>query len=262
MSVTFEELFDNHTESIGISPSAQIHYLATTDDSETEAAILTEADSSIPTVYNGLPRTGITIDKRVNETQWTLAVTYEFDRGVGYSSYTFDTGGGRQHITQSIQTRGAYGPQASSAVMGAIGYDGENVNGVDIMVPTYNFTETHYFADTLITPAYKLTLFSITGCVNNDMFRGFAPGELLFLGASGSKRGNDLWEIQYRFSGSPNQVGIVVGDITGISKYGWDYMWVQYADDVDGTTQQIYKKPVAAYVEQVYPAAIFANLGI
>lgn len=91
---------------------------------------------------------------------------------------------------------------------------------------------------------------------------GLAAGECLFLGASGSKRGAEDWEITYRFAGSPNRTGLVVGPITGISKKGWEYMWVRYADSEDAAARTIVKKPVAVYIERVYEEGNFAALGI
>ena len=41
-----------------------------------------------------------------------------------------------------------------------------------------------------------------------------------------------------------------VGSISGIAKHGWDYLWVQYGEDVDSSAKIRIKKPVAAYVEQ------------
>ena len=43
----------------------------------------------------------------------------------------------------------------------------------------------------LVTGGYKATLFYLTGKVNGGPFKGFAPGEVLFLGASGSQRGSE-----------------------------------------------------------------------
>jgi len=85
---------------------------------------------------------------------------------------------------------------------------------------------------------------------------------VLFLGASGSKRSSEDWEITYRFASQPNRTGIVVGDITGISKKGWEYMWVRYRDTEDGSAKALVKRPVAAYVEQVYRDGDFSQLGI
>ena len=58
------------------------------------------------------------------------------------------------------------------------------------------------------------------------------------------------------------KTGLTVGDITGIDKKGWEYMWVRYADAEDTTAKAIVKKPVAVYVEKVYDAGNFADLGI
>jgi len=47
---------------------------------------------------------------------------------------------------------------------------------------------------------------------------------VLFLGATGSERGegpDDDWEITFRFAANPNQTGLSVGSISGISKKGW-----------------------------------------
>jgi hypothetical protein len=136
------------------------------------------------------------------------------------------------------------------------------VEGVDITVPVYHFSETHYFDDAVVTGAYKATLFLLTGTVNNAGFKGFSAGEVLFLGASGSKRGKEPWEVSFKFAASPNVTGLSVGDITGIAKKGWEYLWVRYNDQEDTVAKVLVKRPVAAYVEQVYGYGNFAGLGI
>ncbi|MCK4343502.1 MAG: hypothetical protein KAY37_17450 [Phycisphaerae bacterium] len=78
-----------------------------------------------------------------------------------------------------------------------------SVEGVDIAVPVYHFSETHYLPDAIVSPAYRGTLFSLTGKVNGGAFKGFAAGECLFLGAAGAKRGSGDWEITFRFAASP-----------------------------------------------------------
>lgn len=103
-------------------------------------------------------------------------------------------------------------------------------------------------------------LFYLTGRVNHAPFKGFAAGEVLFLGASGSQRGQEDWEVTFSFAASPNVTGLAVGQITGIAKKGWEYLWVRYEDAVDAHT--LVKQPAAAYVEQVYPYGDFALLGI
>ncbi len=53
-----------------------------------------------------------------------------------------------------------------------------------------------------------------------------------------------------------------MGNITGIDKKGWEYMWVRYADAEDAAAKAIVKKPVAVYSEKVYKQGNFAGLGI
>jgi len=102
----------------------------------------------------------------------------------------------------------------------------------------------------------------MTGTTNSAPFRGFSTGEVLFLGAAGSKRADGDWEITFRFAGSFNETGITVGSIIGINKNGWDYLWVRYEDKDDMGAQSIVKQPTAAYVERVYRVTSFASLGI
>ena len=63
-----------------------------------------------------------------------------------------------------------------------------------------------------------------------------------------------------------------MGEITGISKLGWEYlpaprlrqagMWARYADSEDAAAKAIVKKPVAVYIEQVYDYGDLSQLGI
>ena len=50
---------------------------------------------------------------------------------------------------------------------------------------------------------------------------------------------------------SPNGTGFAVGEITGVAKKAWEYMWVRYADAEDATAKAVVKKLVAVYIEKV-----------
>src|SRR5207248_1374699 len=119
-------------------------------------------------------------------------------------------------ITQSLETVASYAPPGFTApnFQGAIGVSEDKVEGVDITIPAFQFSETHRFIDALVGGFYKQTLFQLTGRFNNAPFKGFATGECMFMGASGSKRGDEKWTITFRFAGSQNATGITIGDIT------------------------------------------------
>jgi len=262
MTVTVHEKWDSRETTISEDASVDLKYVirGTDDDATANTALL---DAS-PVLYGGLTRQSAHTE-RIAEEVWEGSVRYGLlePPEVGSSSFSFDTGGGNQHITQSLATVGAWSAAGTPPNFGgAIGATRDSVEGVDITVPVYNFSETHYVDATLVTPAYKSTLFYLTGTINNSAFRGFAAGEVLFLGASGSQRGQEDWEITYRFAASPNVTGLVVGSITGINKGGWDYLWVRYADVEDTNAKSLVKQPLAVYVEQVYPYTNFASLGI
>jgi len=249
--------------------SAELGYIVRGTDNDIAARDAAQATS--PATYDALPRQSIQIEP-IGPQLWDVAVRYSQNSSSGTStpsesSFNFETGGGTQHITQSkdtVQSRAASGTTAPD-FGGAIGVTADGVEGVDITVPVYQFSETHYRTDAQVTVAYKGAIFTCTGKTNAGVFKGFAVGEVLFLGATGSKRGDgadDDWEITFRFAASPNQTGLSVGSINGISKKGWEYLWVRYADAEDTGSGAIIKKPIAAYVERVYDNANFGALGI
>jgi len=266
--ITLREKIDSRASQAGESPSVTLLYGL--DGTSDDLTAKTLAINSTPTTYDGLVRQSLSIepewvDTNTTDGRWLVTVRYGSateEPPTGDSTFAFDTGGGTQHITQSIQTIAKYPPATAPDFKGAIGVTHDNVEGVDITIPVYQFSETHYLDDAIVTPAYRGTLFYLTGKTNAGGFRGLAIGECLFLGASGSKRGQGDWEITFRFAGSPNVTGLMVGTIGPISKKGWEYMWVRYEDDEDENAKRLVKRPTAVYIEKVYEEGNFAVLGI
>ena len=215
----------------------------------------------------------VEVTERVNKDTWKVKAIWKREDGgedddddeEETSSFAFDTGGGTMHRNQSLKTVSKV-PNDAPDFNGAIEVDNEgNVNGVDVTMPVLNFTETHTMNGSRVTTSYKKTVAALTGTVNSSSFRGFSAGEVLFLGASGTKRSkkpNAPWEITFRFAVSPNQSSLQVGKLKVSNKRGWDYLWVRYADKVAENKKNVIKEPVAAYVEQVYPEGDFGNLGL
>lgn len=269
MAIMVTEKFESRKSTKGDNPSAELVY--TVRGTNDDLAARNAAETTSPATYDGQPRQSTSVEP-VGDELWEAVVRYGKAQGgslpePGENIFSFDTGGGTQHIAQSKETVSSHAPSGSSPpdFGGAIGVTADGVEGVDITVPVFQFSETHYFTNDQVTPSYKGTLFSLTGKVNSGAFKGFQAGEVLFLGASGARRGTDPdddWEITFRFAASPNAIGISVGDISGISKKGWEYLWVRYADQEDTGSHAIVKRPVAAYVERVYDEGSFAGLGI
>jgi hypothetical protein len=233
-----------------------------------DAAARTELLAHAPASHNGLDRDEVEVEE-IGDQLWLGQVRY---RKAGFSiiefpatgdfDESFETGGGTQHLTQSISTVHKYPSSGAPDFQGAIGATDSGVEGVDVTVRVFNFTRTHYLEDSFVD-AHRAAWYALTGRVNNASFKGYDAGELLLLGVSGGRRrGMDDWEITFRFAASPNRTNLSVGPLTGIDRKGWEYLWVLYEDAEDTGAKRLVKRPVAAYVEKVYEEGDFSLLGI
>jgi hypothetical protein len=113
-----------------------------------------------------------------------------------------------------------------------------------------------------ITLAYVKLLADMTYRTNAADFFGFAAGELLFIGASGQEATDSDPEVTFNFIASANATALTIGEITGVAKKGHEYLWVYFEDEGDDSAKKTVKRPLSAYVEQVYESANFNALGI
>lgn len=272
MPVTVAEKYNSPRITTGQGGSIEVLYFAQGSDDYEE--VLTAVEAEAGTSVAGLPRQSVRIEP-VGPALWDAEVVYSaapppsgsVPPEIGESEISGDTSGGTQRITQSRQTIDSFAPVGVTPpdFRGAIGVGKDNVEGADIVVPVFQFAETHFLPDATFTPAFRGNLFALTGRTNDAIFRTFAEGEVLFLGASWARRsGPDgfYWSVTYRFSASQNATGIVVGDITGIAKKGWEYLWVRYEDEIDSAAGVAVKRPTSVHVEKVYDDGDFSLLGI
>lgn len=267
MSITVREKPESRKVTEAENPSEnRASLLYTASGSIDESAIILAVAAESPTSFRNMPRRSIDADC-LGANVWDATVNYanKDTTQPGYSSYEFETGGGTQHITQAREHIQGYYLSTDAAAPdfhGAIGVTGDEVEGCDIVVPVYQFSERHIMNASRVTPAYKANLYFLTGRTNNASFKGFDAGEVLFMGAQGSKRGYDDWEISFKFAASQNVTGLTIGDLTGIEKKGWEYLWVLYEDKVDAIAKYKVKRPRAVYIERVYNAGDFSLLRI
>lgn len=258
------ERYDSRRFTLGDTPSAEFIYMVVGAANEDQAEALASAQS--PPTYKTMGRLSITVEAIGNGVYECIA-RYGSPGFVSPAGVTlsFQTSTSPQRITQSLSTplRVAAPGFVALDYRGAIGVDATGVQGVDILVPTYEFSEVHIQEESVVTEEYRRVLATVTGKINSFAFRGFPPGEVLFLGASGSKPNvgdGSPWVITYRFARSEQLVNATIGGISGIDKLGWDYVWFRYEDQIDVDNGRIIQRPVAAYVERVYRDANFADL--
>jgi hypothetical protein len=261
VTATIAEKFDS--PQVGNTSAKKTYVIeGTTDELEAKGLLIAES----PAGYEGMVRQSYEV-RYLGDAAWEGVMSYAVNPPItppstGQNSWTFDTAGGTQHIVASKGTT-AFGTGAAAGDNGnLINATKQGADGIDITVPQYSWSETYYLDDSAVTGTYKATLYGLTGRTNAGGFRGFAAGEVLFLGASGSKRGVGDWEITFRFSASPNLSGLTVGTITGIAKKGWEYLWVKSVPTAVGSLGVMSQKPVAVYVEKVYDAGDYSGLAI
>lgn len=268
--VALAERYGSRSSIDGPSPSATLLYWArgTTDEAIAKSLVRAVA----PQFYTGADAAGN--PKTLIRQQFDCRPQHNdfFYVDVSYgpidrvqSSWQFDTSGGSHHITQSLETAGAYGNGAQPTnFKGAIAVTGggKNVEGCDIILPRFVWSERHVVADALVTQPYVNSLADLTGRYNNAAWRGFPTGEILFTGAQGDKTGQDDWNIAYNFSRSPNRYDYDVGGIMVGVKLGWHFQWVLYEEQADDNIHELVQHPKAIYIERVYEPADLSQLGI
>lgn len=223
--------------------------------------------STLP-VYDGLYRQDVKLQP-IGFNLWNVTVPYgpEKKPAIGECTWAVDTTGGTAHITQSLETIQRYAPAGKTATdhKGAIGINKEgDVEGCDIVIPSCKWTETWNLSAAAASFAYIDTLEALTGHVNNATFRGKPAGEVRFDGATGGGSTKDptMVVLTFHFVRSKSVTGITAGDITGIAKDGWQYLWYEYSAKADATAKATARRPRAAHVERVYDSADFSLLGI
>lgn len=190
--------------------------------------------------------------------------------GVWPSSFT--TTGGTARVVRSYGTN-AYPVNGSAPQFdNMIGWNGEEFEGVDAIVPAFSFELSRVTDESFIRNFGQFANFiaQYVGSVNSAPFMGFQKGNVLFNGiTSGSLQKQaatetadayNYWTLNYSFTASPTST-FTVGGAT-ITKRGWDYLWYLTEKSYDQTTGIVAPVIRAAYVEQVYPYADFSGLGL
>jgi hypothetical protein len=180
-------------------------------------------------------------------------------RESGNWTFDYDTTGGTVNIKLAKAHVATY-PTGGSPPdhQGAIGVNGDNVDGVDIVIPALKLTVSFSHPTGVATIARAKMLARNTGKTNSDTFLTFEPGEVLFLGATGSDGSDAPATEKLQFACSENLSSHVIGGITVASKKGWDVAWVQFKDDV--ASGKPIRPPEFIHVERVYEQVAMATL--
>ena len=116
-----------------------------------------------------------------------------------------------------------------------------------------------------LTAAYKKSLATLTGKVNNATFKGYDAGEVMFLGMSYTApvKGQKKVMATYNFRISPNETNVKIsGQTYSVSKKGWQYAWARSKIENDSTTGKPRVQIDGVYISDVCESADFSVLGL
>ncbi len=136
---------------------------------------------------------------------------------------TFTPGDGTAKVKFAKAGKTTKFPSDAPDFKGAIGIDKSDgkikVNGVERPIPGGSKLTIHYRkTKASITTSYVDTLDSMRGTRNNATFYDFAAKRLMFLGATGTDSSLGDPEVDFDFLIDIDEVGLEIGDITGINK--------------------------------------------
>lgn len=230
-----------------------------------------------PVTYQGLYKMSVRASTVLAGQQYDGEVDYGWpkkNQEVGTTWFDYDTTGGSKNLKNSLETISS-GASPSPLITyvnapdfsGLIGVSIEgDVSGVDVPSPSLKLSVHTIFDVADVTMEQVKQWSAQTGTMNGDQIWSFDPHELLFRGCTGSTKIESVSqpgvETIFQLEASENATDLTVGDMDGIVKDGWDYLWILTVKVKDTKTNMLLPKPAAYYVERVFAESTFGDLGI
>jgi hypothetical protein len=242
----------------------ELQYVAAgaTDEYYVRGYALAATPAIVNTPEGTLYRQDLSIDWQASDIAYVSVPYAERKKENGTFRLSFDTTGGTLTIKCAKEHIATFPSTGAPNHGGAINVHGDEVDGTDIVVPALKITAHFTHPAGIITLPQIKHLARTTGKSNSDNFLTFAPGEVLFLGCSGSEGTDAPTEVAYQFAMSENLQNHVIGGISVLAKAGWDVAWIQFKDDV--SNNKPVKPPEWIHVERVYdrvPLALALGFG-
>jgi hypothetical protein len=184
-------------------------------------------------------------------------------------SLSFNCGGGTKHVTfalaQTCYRASGANPINIGTAVNWNGLIGESSEFAGVDVPSADMQETYtlIMKRSALTNSFKRNVASLTGCVNSTNFKGWSPGEVMFLGCSfsGVDKASENITVNFNFSIKMNERNASLEGISLGRVEGWDYVWAVKPKMtwVDG---RMSNKVEYVFVSRVVPRKNFSVLGL
>lgn len=244
----------------GVMTACEIKFLVI--DPVDKNSAMSAALAASPAVMGEAKRTSVRFDGFDADKNAEITVVYEDDSEDEEATMSFDCGGGTKHLTHSIEQKIVKGDVDAG---GAINWNGKygdemQINGIDVPTAQLRETYTKKMKVSRLTTSFKRKVANLVGKVNSGTFKGWNPGEVMFLGMSyaAPEKKSTRVQVTFNFSIQVNETANIAG--VSVKKNGFDYAWAIQGAKADGTTTKI--EPKAVYVDKVCEMASFSALGL
>lgn len=186
---------------------------------------------------------------------------------------SFNCGGGTRHVKYAISQRFCRSSSSSPPeidIGNGINWNGRtgadsDFSGVDL--PDGNLQETYskVMSMSQLTTAFRRKVASFVGCVNSNRFKGWEPGEVMFMGCSfsGIDKRREKVTVNFNFSIKINEKKAKLLDVPLGDVQGWDYVWpLKFRYLYDHDRNKLSTKLDGAYVATVCVRKNFSELGV
>lgn len=198
---------------------------------------------------------------------WKVSLTYSVDASESNPSYVqfgVDIGGDTAHIQKALETRsetartglGLLPPETYNL----IGLTKDTIEGVDVVARGLKFNITAYYSSAVWSPSVLLTWAVLQSGYNDDVFYGFAAGEVQLLSVSAQGEVYKKVPVTFNFKAAPNINGVV--DLPFTPLFGLGHDFVDYLFGAEISENFPVRAPLYRYVRRVYDPVNFDLLGL
>ena len=266
-NITIQELYDSHQVSLirgsllNSGSVATRNYLVRGTNDEIIACQRAYAlappyiiDNETDLRLYRIPKYSVSVSERCDDTTWKVAVEYRYtqqsvntddiDENETEVRFQCASGGSRTvrygEDHRLLYKESDFTPPCEDLNEIPIGWDGktrdvESTSGVSL--PSLELREEYtkkYKYKEIRKASWKRKIAEAFGKVNSDKFKGWEPGEVMFLGASytAPERGNEIVTVTYSFSIRVNEKDVDVFGHKVDSLPGHDVIWAGWTERV------------------------------
>lgn len=271
MTISMEERFKGRS---GSRKNRVVEYLVRGSDDD--ALIRQWSENNAPSYHDSLALGEISDIKQISNSTWSVKAKYGPldvkdmpEPEPGTASYTFNMQVEPETFYYSSNRLARFPQTAPQIDNGAIGIQLADGRGrhAGITVPAGPVTDeiTYEYPEAVIPDAYRNTVRSLIGGVNDSTWLGSPAGTMRFVSCSASITSEQKQSISFRFAYRPTET-VTVGDFGLGSVDGWDFYWstdeTVILIDPNSGAEIPFISPRFVYLERLLPRVSFGTLSL